>query len=216
LQKLREMSSLFLATKEFSGAHGLEVSDEMAVAIAAQACLPVLNLDEGLALYDGFVGIVLHPDEVIARREVVDDDGVVHQFDEYLAGEAMEGGPVMLSWADVALATDCDDEVFNVVLHEFTHVIDMADGCVDGTPPLPDARARARWRTILESAFETFSGDVERGLATLLDPYGAEAPSEFFAVAVECFFVHPRAFRQAHPELYELFSSYFKQEPAAF
>ena len=96
------LSSLFLDRKEFSGAHGLQVSDDMAVAIAAQACLPVLRL--GLRPYDGFVGIVVHPDEVQVRREFVDDDGVVHEYDDVLAGEAMEGGPVMLSWRDVSEA----------------------------------------------------------------------------------------------------------------
>ena len=99
LAELREMATLFLADKEFSGAHGLEVSDEMAVAIAAQACLPALKL--GLEWLDGFVGIVVHEDAVVARREVEDDDGVVHAFDEELSGEAMSGGPVMLAWRDV-------------------------------------------------------------------------------------------------------------------
>lgn len=95
-QRLRELSTLFLADKEFAGMQGLEVDDGMAVAIAAQACLPVLRL--GLAHYDGFKGIVVHPDVVVARREVMDEDGVVHHYDEELSGEAMEGGPVMLSW----------------------------------------------------------------------------------------------------------------------
>ena len=96
LAALRRLTSLFLDEKEFSGAGGLKVTDAMAVRIAVQACLPVLRL--GLQPYRGFVGIVVHPDEVVAAREVVDDDGVVHNYDEVLSGEAMEGGPLMLSW----------------------------------------------------------------------------------------------------------------------
>ena len=95
LAQLRRLSTLFLARKEFTGAGGLQPGDEMVVAIAAQACLPILHL--GLAVYDGFVGIVVHPDEVVAQREVMDEDGVVHHYEETLSGEAMEGGPVMLS-----------------------------------------------------------------------------------------------------------------------
>ena len=100
LARLREMTALFLDAKEFSGVHGLLVDDEIAVAIAAQACLPVLEL--GLHWYDGFVGIVVHPGAAVAKREFVDDDGVVHHYEEELSGEAMHGGPVMLSWEDVA------------------------------------------------------------------------------------------------------------------
>ncbi|MGD9834639.1 MAG: M90 family metallopeptidase, partial [Piscinibacter sp.] len=122
-QRLRELATLFLADKEFAGMQGLEVDDGMAVAIAAQACLPILRL--GLPAYDGFKGIVVHPDVVVARREVMDEDGIVHHYDEELSGEAMEGGPVMLSWRDVEDAGDSAAWGYNVVVHEFAHVLDM-------------------------------------------------------------------------------------------
>ena len=126
---LRRMTSLFLDRKEFSGAHGLLVTDDMAVAIAAQACLPVLRMD--LDAYQGFVGIVVHPGLARARRSFADDDGVVHEFEETLAGEALEGGPVMLSWRDVRSAGVKAVQGYNVVIHEFVHVLDMADGVAD-------------------------------------------------------------------------------------
>ncbi|MEO5696504.1 MAG: zinc-dependent peptidase, partial [Burkholderiaceae bacterium] len=113
IAQLRDLTTLFLADKEFTGAHGLKVDDAMAVAIAAQACLPALKL--GLGWYDGFVGIVVHADVVVAAREIVDDDGVVHAYDETLSGEAMQGGPVMLSWSDVDSAADAAEVGYNVV-----------------------------------------------------------------------------------------------------
>ena len=64
--KLRAISALFLQQKEFTGAHGMEVTDAMAVAIAAQACLPLLHWGDpakALDWYDDFVGIVVHPAE---------------------------------------------------------------------------------------------------------------------------------------------------------
>ena len=85
-ERLRRLASLFLDRKEFSGAGGLEVTDEIALAVAVQACLPVLEL--GIDQYDNFVGIVLHPDAVVAPREVTDEHGVVHAYDEELSGEA--------------------------------------------------------------------------------------------------------------------------------
>jgi MtfA peptidase len=212
LRRLRELSALFLADKEFAGMQGLHVSDEMAVAIAAQACLPVLHL--GLAWYDGFKGIVVHPDAVRARREHMDEIGVVHHYDEELAGEAMHGGPVMLSWHDVAESGVSAQWGYNVVIHEFVHVLDLRDGVADGVPALPDRRTREHWVQTLNGEYERFCASVEAGMDTLLDPYGAEAIDEFFAVASEVFFVAPADLAGEHPALYELLRGFFQQDPA--
>ncbi len=211
--ELRRLCSLFLDQKQFHGAGGLEITDEMAVIVAAQACLPVLRL--GLAPYAGFVGIVMHRDQVVARRRVEDEDGIVHEYDEELTGEAMEGGPVMLSWADVADAAAGADWGYNVVIHEFAHVIDMAAGGADGVPPLPTPEARDHWIEVLDTAWEAFCERVDAGHDTVVDPYGAEAVEEFFAVAVEAFFVTPTEFRREMPALYGLLADYFRQDPGA-
>jgi hypothetical protein len=214
LVELRRLASLFLDQKEFSGAGGLVVDDTMAVCIAAQAVLPVLRF--GLAPYRGFVGIVVHPDEVVAPREVMDDDGIVHAYDEVLSGEAMAGGPVMLSWTDVAESGESADWGYNVVIHEFAHVLDMGDGEPDGVPPLPSAAEREAWIAVIDPAFERFCATVDAGHDTLLDPYGATGIDEFFAVASETFFVRPKELRAEHPDLYGLLARYFQQDPAAF
>jgi Mlc titration factor MtfA (ptsG expression regulator) len=209
---LRRMTALFLDRKEFSGAHDLRVTDTMAVAVAAQACLPVLQL--GLQLYDGFVGIVLHRDEVVARREVTDAAGVVHRYNERLTGEAMEGGPMMLSWRDVAGSGASAERSYNVVIHEFVHVIDLLDGMADGVPPLP-ANARTDWQRTMQAEYDAFCRRAECDDDTVLDPYGSTGIHEFFAVAAEAFFVNARAMRDEHPRLYERFAAYFRQDPAA-
>lgn len=216
LAELRRLCSLFLAGKEFHGVAGFEVSDEIAVAVAAQACLPVLRL--GLGWYDGFVGIVMHAGEVVAQRRYEDEDGIVHEYDEELAGEAMEGGPLMLAWQAIAVSDDPAefgaDAVYNVVIHEFAHVIDMRDGLADCVPPL-DAAERERWIEVIDAEWETFCQRVDAGEDTLIDPYGAEAVEEFFAVAVEAFFVAPAAMRTEEPAMYALLAGFFKQDPAA-
>jgi hypothetical protein len=213
LAMLRELATLFLARKEFTGAQGFQVSDEIAVAVAAQACLPVLRL--GLDCYDGFVGIVMHGDEVVARREVMDESGVVHHYDETLTGEAMEGGPVMLSWRDVESAGESAEWGYNVVIHEFAHVLDMRDGLADGMPPLPDRPAREQWMAVISDEYQRFCEDVDAGHDTLLDPYGAQSIDEFFAVATEVFFVAPADMAAEHPRLYRLLAGYYLQDPAA-
>lgn len=211
LSELRRLASLFLDQKEFTGAGGLVVTDEMAVSIAVQACLPVLRF--GLDPYRGFVGIVVHADEVVAQRSHVDEDGVVHEYDEVLTGEAMDGGPVMLSWRDVADAGQTADWGYNVVIHEFAHVLDMGDGLPDGVPPLPTAAAREAWMEVMEPAYEAHCLAVDAEQDTLLDPYGATAISEYFAVATETFFAMPNEMRAEHPELFWMLARYFKQDP---
>jgi Mlc titration factor MtfA (ptsG expression regulator) len=212
LAELRRLSSLFLDRKEFSGAHGLVVSDAMAVAIASQACLPVLRL--GLRPYDGFVGIVVQPDEVQVRREIVDDDGIVHEYDDVLSGEAVEGGPMMLSWRDVVEAGDTSAWGYNVVIHEFAHVLDMGDGVADGIPPLATLAQRQRWQAVLLREYEAFCRAVDGRRGTVLDPYGAEAPEEFFAVASEAFFIAAHDLRAQMPALYDLLAGFYRQNPA--
>jgi Mlc titration factor MtfA (ptsG expression regulator) len=211
--ELRRMTSLFLDRKEFTGVGKVRLGNDVVVAIAAQACLPVLRL--GLACYDGFLGIVVHADEVVARRSVTDDDGVVHEYDEPLVGEAMEGGPVMLSWRDVRSAGRSAAAACNVVIHEFAHVLDMADGHANGVPRLPPEIPAAEWSEVLTQEFTDFVRRIDADEDTLLDPYGAEAEEEFFAVASEAFFVAPQALKSEHPALYGVFVRFYRQDPAA-
>ncbi len=229
LQGLRDLTALFLEDKEFHGAQGLQVTDAMAVTIALQACLPVLHFGQGaqpLRWYADFVGIVVHPDEVLARREVVDDDGIVHEYHEPLAGEAMPDGPVMLSWKDVTTASS--ETGYNVVIHEFVHKLDLRDGRADGCPPLPagfmgrhDSRAaRQHWQATLQAAYEDFRVDVIKAERfgtppTWLDPYGAEAIDEFFAVASEAYFVNRARFAQEFGSVLPLFDAFFRPSSPA-
>lgn len=229
--RLRELSAAFLRDKEFHGADGLQVTDAMALAVAAQACLPLVYLApvgkarDALRWYDDFVGIVLHPGEVLARREVTDDDGVVHHYREALTGEVMDGGPVMLSWCDVAAAGATTEQGYNVVIHEFAHKIDLKNGDMDGCPPLPPgflgssspAQARVIWMDRLQQEYNAFSDRVRaaqrfEGLAAepWMDPYAMESPSEFFAVAVEAYLVNPARLATDSPGLHRLIDAFFK------
>lgn len=216
LDELRRMSSLFLDRKEFAGADDFVVSDDVAVAVAAQACLPVLRL--GLSCYDGFVGIVMHANEVRAKRSVTDELGLVHEYEEVLAGEAMEGGPIMLSWEDASGRVASPDggqaTAYNVVIHEFAHVLDLRDGAADGVPGPMDTTSRQRWLSVMQPAYDDFRERVVCGHEFMLDPYGASSIDEFFAVVSESFFVTPEACRDERPRLYALLAEYYRQDPA--
>jgi MtfA peptidase len=212
--ELRRLSSLFLDSKEFNAVGGLRLQDAMVVAIAAQAVLPVLRI--GLQAYDSFVGIVVTPDEVRAPRAITDADGVVHEFEDDLHGESVPGGPMMLSWRHVrGIGVAAEQAAYNLVIHEFAHVIDMGNGALDGMPALPPGLGAAEWQATLTSEYEGFVRRLDAEEPTVIDPYGAEAPEEFFGVACEAFFVEPWRLRDEHPALYALFVRYFQQDPAA-
>ena len=223
---LRRLTAQFLDSKEFHGAAGLRITDEIAVAIAAQACLPVLRTSapyRGLQWYSDFVGIVVHAGPVKARRETIDDAGVVHRYDEVLTGEAMQDGPVTLSWQDVMDAGQSAPDGYNVVIHEFAHKIDMRDGGANGCPPLAAgfmgaptaAAARKIWVAALRCEYQDFCDKLsmaERfgGPAQWLDPYASESIDEFFAVASEAYFVNPQYFARDFAALVPLFDAFFK------
>ena len=205
--KLRELALLFLAEKEFTGAHELPVTDVMRVSIAAQACTPILEL--GLDWYRGWRGIVVYAGDFRVRRQEVDEDGVVHEWEDDLAGEAMPGGPVVLSWDAAA-----HDPAINVVIHEFAHKLDMLNGEADGVPPLHAGMDRGAWRAAFADAFDGFCDAVDRGRDTWLDPYAAEHPSEFFAVISEAFFREPHETKRRYPDVYEQLALFYRQNPA--
>lgn len=236
---LRQLSTHFLMEKEFHGANSLEITDAMALTIAAQACLPLLHMggvgshgtghDRLAALdwYGDFVGIVVQPGAAVAQREVTDGSGVVHRYREVLAGEAMDRGPIMLSWHEVAQAAHAATGGSNVVIHEFVHKMDMhrmrPGDSPDGAPPLPagfmglqnPTEAREHWRTTMQDAFDRFREAValsERfgGDKPWLDDYAAKDPAEFFAVTCEAYFVSRARFAHEFPALLALYDGFFR------
>lgn len=210
--RLRLLSAQFLRAKEFHGAEGFTVTDEIALAVAAQACLPVLEW--GLQAYEGFVGIVMHAGPVRARRETTDEFGLVHTWQEELVGEAMGDGPVMLSWHEgVGQAASAGGPAFNVVIHEFVHLLDGLDGELDGMPPLP-AGQRAAWQRTMQEAFDRFDERSACGYDSVIDTYGAQDLAEFFAVTSEAFFTQARAFQAEQPGVYGLYRNFYRQDPA--
>jgi MtfA peptidase len=211
-RRLKALAVVFLAEKQFAPVQGVSLSDDDRLEIALQACLPVLEL--GLDWYDGWVGIVVHPSDFRVKRSEIGEDGVVHEWDDALSGESWPGGPVVLSWEALDDSGSVARGGANVVIHEFAHKLDMADGEADGVPPLPSREARSRWIAVLDGEFERFCAQVDAGRDTFLDPYAAESEAEFFAVASEAFFESPNRLRRLFPGLYGLFKGFYRQDPA--
>lgn len=214
LQRLRDLVQVFLAEKHYAGCGGLELDDEVRVTIAGQACLLLLGLEDH-DLYRNVETILVYPSTVVPKRVVepmfaapVVVDPVVP-----LLGEAHHRGPIILTW-DAVLRGARHANGHNVVYHEFAHKIDMADGAVDGVPPVDTRAQYERWVEVCSHEYETLRRRSEAGLPTLLDPYGGTTVAEFFAVATEVFFERPRELDAEHPELYDVLRSFYRQDPA--
>lgn len=209
LARLRSLAEQLLADKSFSGAGGAQVDAYMATVIAAFAVLPILNLDYGL--YRGWREIVVYPAEFIHEADHLDEHGIVHHVRHARSGEAMDGGPLVLSWDDVAASGG--GEGYNVVIHEFAHKLDMRNGGVNGRPPLPADLDPAIWAEVMRAAYEHLGRQAEAGVDTEIDPYAAESPAEFFAVTTEYFFEAPEVLQDHYPAVYEQYVRLYRQDP---
>jgi len=212
LARLRGKVVLFLDAKAIVGARGHDVTPLQRVIIAIQACVLVLNVDS--TYYDGFENVIVYPDEFVPGWQWEDEAGVVHRNDGPLAGEAMPGGPVVLSWPDVEAGADWENSGMNLVIHEFAHKIDMRDGEANGCPPLPASMPAEVWKRVLTAAYDGFCARVDRGEDTEIDPYAAESPAEFFAVLSEVFFADPELLLHEYPDVYAQLAAFYRQDPA--
>jgi Mlc titration factor MtfA (ptsG expression regulator) len=210
---LRDRLRIFIAEKNWEGCGGLQLTEEMQITIAAQACLMTLHLDEDL--FDHVQSILVYPRDFVAPDRAVPAAGLVLEEDTALLGEAHYRGPVVLSWQEVLAGAREPGAGQNLVFHEFAHQLDMLDGVLDGTPPLETRAQAQRWHRIMTTEFNRLIHASAHGRATLLDDYGATDEAEFFAVASECFFDQPVEMARRHPELYALLRDYYKQDPAS-
>ncbi len=226
-RRLRYIASEFLTGKSITGALGIEVTELMRVQIAAQACILVLEL--GVQNFAGWHEIIVYPGQFVPEREVVDEAGVVHVTRDPLAGEAWLGGPVVLSYEDVARSSDPSFAAsgYNVVIHEFAHKLDMLNGDPNGFPPLHRGMRRDDWQRAFMQAYLDFCkasesaekrAPYDRGAALdalPLDPYAAESPAEFFAVISEAFFEVPEIVMEAFPAVYAQLKLFYRQDPVS-
>jgi Mlc titration factor MtfA (ptsG expression regulator) len=206
--RLRGLTARFLARKTFSAAGGHTLEAAQCRAIAALACLPVLNLGfEGLA---GWREVIVYPGEFRVKREHHDEhSGVVTEGEDDLIGEAWERGPLILSWADVATDLAHPFDGFNVVAHEIAHKLDMQDGALNGVPRMPPHIARRDWIATMQPAYDALVRAIERGRDTLIDPYAAENVDEYFAVVSELHFSDPVTLRSAAPAVGALLARFY-------
>lgn len=211
--RLLQLTAEFIRAKSFEGVGGLTLSDEMKVIIAAQACLLLLNLPGDV--YPKVTTVIVYPHPFIPERVL----SIRHGFapvpvPQPLLGETWRDGAIVLAWDDVLHSAVDLAAPGNVVLHEFAHALDHEDGAGDGIPLVESPEALRAWARVLRRDYAALQADVDAGRPSVLHPYGATNPAEFFAVATETFFKRPRELLQSNAELYAELKRFYGQDPA--
>ena len=214
-QELLGHARVLLEEKHFEGAHGLLMRDEVRVTIAAQAALLLLHRDTDY--FPRLTSVIVYPSGYVARETSADEGGIWSEGDDALLGHTQRDlRALVLSWDDVRAGAADPDDGRNLVLHEFAHQLDFEDGYTDGTPALESGAQVRSWAHVLGEELEALRRAADAGEPTLLDPYGAQDPAEFFAVATETFFERAVELRERHPGLYGELQRFYRQDPAAW
>lgn len=211
-RRLRQCIQVFVTEKQFLGCAGLKITDEIRVTIAAGASVLLLGVPH-LDVFPRLREVIVYPHDFTETTEAIGPDGRPYEIRKTRAGEAWRRGPVVLAWNSVRRSVASPGDGYNVVYHEFAHVLDLQNGSADGMPPLESAAQAEAWTKTFYPAFEAFVRETRRGRSTFIDPYGAGHPAEFFAVATEHFFEQPDQLHRNQPSLFGLLADFYHVDP---
>ncbi len=209
-EQLGGLVHVFLAEKDFEGCAGLEITDEIRVTVAAQACMLLLN--RKAAYFRKLRTILVYP-HTYAARTMSSDGNITIEGQSIRLGESWQNGPVVLAWDSVTGGTLNIADARNVVLHEFAHQLDQEDGAADGAPTLEQRSRYVAWARVLGEEYENLQKRKKKRGRSVMNKYGATNPAEFFAVATETFFEKAKQMKKRHPELYDEMKEYYKLDP---
>jgi len=126
-----------------------------------------------------------------------------------MVGDGAMNGKMILSRPALRASFEDFPNGRNTIIHEFAHLIDKADGYVDGVPEYLLTRPQVTpWIDTMRKQIM----QMRRDNRTDIDDYGATNEGEFFAVISEYFFERPEKLRERHPELYTMLSEMFKPQ----
>jgi len=203
--------NVFLHDKQFIECDGLEMTDEIRLTIAAQAC--ILLLCRRMAVFPDFHSVLVYPTAYYAQEKVF-DGLVVSNKRSLRSGESWEKGIVVLSWEDIVNESQGESPGNNVIIHEFAHRLDQQNTSSEGVPLLDSGALYKQWASVLGCEFNMLKDELQRGQETVIDAYAATSPAEFFAVVTEMFFELPGTLETNHSELYNQLRDYYQLDPA--
>jgi len=212
-KQLYGLINVFLAEKKFVGCGGQEITDEVKVTIAAQACMLLLNRETNF--YPKLKTIYVYPHTYVAKN-LQNDGGLIVEGKSVRLGESWQNGPVVLTWDSITGGARNIQDGRNVVFHEFAHQLDQEDGDADGAPILENRSCYRSWAAVLNDEYERLCNKTRGRQRSVLNKYGATNPAEFFAVATEAFFEKPKQMHKKSSDLYEELKSYYQIDPLSW
>ncbi len=187
-----------LGEYSFEGIQGVHVTVPLRLSVAAG--IAVLLHGRPSWELPGSRSVLFYPE----RFDETYHENIQARYD----GMAHQQGPIILTVSAVEQSWEEPGDGNNVVLHELAHLFDFDNEGADGVPSLVDPVSAPDWQSLVREEMRR----VKRG-QSLLRPYAAEAPSEFFAVAVEHFFEQPGPMARHHEELFRALVSFFRLDP---
>jgi len=195
---------LFLQTTQVEGSQDVEVTDNDKLLVAASAVIPVWGFAGWH--YFNIKTVVLLPSRFNEQYQY----GMPDSHISGMVGSGVMAGKMALSKPDLYRGFDNAVDKQNVGIHEFVHLIDMADGQCDGFPErVTEFEYCAPWFDFVQHKIN----QVEQGNSNIND-YAATNKAEFFAVSSEYFFERPKMLKRKHPKLYDYLSQFYQQNLA--
>jgi len=172
------------------------------ILIAASGVIPIFAFPEWK--YYNLQEVYLYPNTFNRNFELEGDDRNILG----MVGTGYMEGKMLLSKKALRHGFRNETDKRNTAIHEFIHLIDKADGVMDGIPSiLLEKQYALPWFDMIDKEMEKIQeGDSD------IRPYGARSRIEFFAVLSEYFFETPQLLKQKHPHLYEILEKIFNQK----
>ena len=192
---------IFLHEKTITGIKTV-VDSTTSLLVAASAIIPVFGFPEWE--YENLGEVLIYPGPFNKDFETEGEGRTILG----MVGTGQMNGIMILSQPALLAGFKINNDKKNVGIHEFVHLLDASDGTYDGIPE------RFLEHQYVEPWIRVMHEEIERIRAgeSSLDAYGGSNPTEFFAVAAEYFFEHPKSLEKDRPQLYLLLSKVFNQD----
>lgn len=192
-----ERVQLFLGKIKISGI-GTDITEEDKALVAAAAIIPIFNFKKWF--YPNLKEVIIYPTGFDQNFELGTDKPVLG-----MVGNMFLNGKMLLSKRSLHAGFNNKTDKRNTAIHEFVHLIDMADGATDGIPELFLCEKNILpWLDLMYFKIN----EIKEGKSDI-DYYGATSEVEFFTVAAEYFFERPNLFKRKHPKLFKMMNDVF-------
>jgi Mlc titration factor MtfA (ptsG expression regulator) len=174
------------------------------VFVAASAIIPVFRFRNWR--YTNITGVIIYPNDFNDELGFGSD-----AEDKRIAGRVITGNhkaEMILSRKSLHHGFKNKTDKNNTGVHEFVHLLDNADGKIDGIPVnFLGQEYIIPWLNLMHKGMEDINNDKSD-----IRAYGGTKQAEFFTVASEYFFERPKLLRRKHPELYEMLERCYNPE----